>query len=125
MWTRRRLTIGWLVLAVWVAAVAIWATRPATDHVPTGVVDGVNTSLVVTCNAPLDGSPGPAEPLPAVELPRQLQHIPCEAQHRNNQIALVIDAVVALAAAALLTAATRRNRTPPPVTADDGEPATV
>jgi hypothetical protein len=110
MWTGRRIVIGWAVLAAWVIAVLIWATLPATDHVPTGVIDGVNTSIIVECGAPLDGSAGPAEPVPPVEPPRALQHIPCEAQHRSNQISLVINAVVALAAAAFLVTVTRRRR---------------
>jgi hypothetical protein len=112
MTTRRRLIMGWAVLAAWVIAVLIWATLPATDHVPTGVVDGVNTSIVVECGAPFDRSAGPAEPIPPVEPPRALQHIPCEAQHRSNQIALVIDGIVALAAAAVLVTVTRRRRSP-------------
>jgi hypothetical protein len=123
MWTRRRIVIGWTLLAVWVVAVLVWATRPAIDHVPTGVVDGVSTSIVVTCGAPLDGSPGPIEPIEPVELPRQVQHIPCEAQHRSNQISLVIDAVVALAAAAVLTSATRRLRAAPAGPAEPAAPA--
>ena len=113
MWTRRRIAIGWMMLAAWVLAVAIWATRPATDHIPTGVVDGKNTSIVVECGAPFDGSSGPSEPLPVIEPPRELQHVPCQAQHRGNQISLVIDLVVALAAAAVLLAATKRHWRPP------------
>lgn len=105
--------MGWALLAVWVVAVLVWATRPATDHVPTGVVDGVTTSIVVECGAPLDGSPGPAEAIEPVELPRQLQHIPCEAQHRSNQISLLIDAVVAAGAATVLTRVTLRRRATP------------
>jgi hypothetical protein len=124
MWTRRPITIGWAVLAVWVVAVLVWATRPATDHVPTGVVDGVTTSIVVECGAPLDGSPGPTEPIEPVELPRQLQHVPCEAQHRSNQISLVIDAVVAVAAATVLARVTLRRRATsadtPPVSETSG-----
>jgi hypothetical protein len=123
MWTRRRLVIGWVALVLWVAAVLIWATRPATDHVPTGVVDGVNTSIVVECGAPLDGSAGPTEPIPPVELPRALQHVPCDAQHRSNQISLAIDAVVASAAAAVLTAATKRWRSAQAEAAPQPEPA--
>jgi hypothetical protein len=123
MWTRRRIALGWAVLAVWVVAVLIWATRPATDHIPTGVVDGASTSIVVTCGAPLDGSPGPTEPLPPLEAPRALQHIPCEAQHRSNQISLVIDAVVALVAAGVLASVTKRHRRAP--AAPQPEPTSV
>lgn len=123
MWTPRRVAIGWALLAIWVVAVAIWATRPATDHVPTGVVDGQATSLVVECNAPLDGSPGPAEPLPAIEAPRALQHIPCEAQHRSNRISLLIDALVAVAAATLLVVGPRRQRAR--AREDEPQPVTV
>ena len=125
MWTRRRIVVGWALLAVWVVAVLVWATRPATDHIPTGVVDGVNTSIVVECGAPLDGSPGPAEPLPPLEPPRALQHLPCDAQHRSNQISLVIDAVVALAAASLLARVTLRRRATSPDATSVSEPSGV
>lgn len=125
MWTRGRIVIGWAVLAVWVIALLIWATQPATDHVPTGAVDGVSTSIVVECSAPLDGSARPTEPVAPLEPPRELQHVPCEAQHRSNQISLVIDAVVAVAVAALLAGATKRRRATPADGARRPEPAAV
>jgi hypothetical protein len=92
--TRRFKTVAWWVLLVWVAALSVWALRPLTDHVPTGVVDGEHTSVAVECARPIENHAGPDEAIPAVQPPRAYERDACTQQHRENRWMLLVNIVL-------------------------------
>lgn len=97
-------------LLIWIVLSLAVATRPLVDHVPTGMVDGEETSEAVTCHSALSGSGESAEPLPALEPPRAYGRRACETMHSQARLVLWLDVVVALAGAAFLVRKIARDR---------------
>jgi hypothetical protein len=88
----------WVLLAllVWICFVAWWSTRPVTDTVPTGVVNGVETSQSVQCDSPLSGHTTSPDPIPELPDPpgpwvRAYERTPCELPIHNNRMILWVD----------------------------------
>jgi len=108
----------WAVIALagvlaWTVVVLFWASRPLTDHVPTGthneqgayVANTPETSVAVTCPAPWStGSAAGAVPtLPQDQNNDQyLKRDPCTEIHRQAQLLFIFDLVVSVVAVGLL-----------------------
>ena len=94
MTKRQGLSIALLVLLVWFVAVLWWAFQPLVDHVPTGIVDNVQTTQAVSCGSPLSGDAGTESPLPELPPERSYQRTPCVSAHQQAELLFWIDAGV-------------------------------
>ncbi len=112
--TRRFKTVAWWVLLMWVAALSVWALRPLTDHVPTGVVDGQRTSVAIECARPFENHAGPDDTIPTVQPPRAYERDACTEQHRENRWMLLVNIVLIAGIAVGLLATTRSHTTEQP-----------
>jgi hypothetical protein len=103
----KRLLAG---LLIWIVLCLALATRPLVDHVPTGLVDGKETSEPVRCHSTLSGSDDAAELLPELEPPRAYARQACQSIHSRTRLLLAIDLIVALAGASFLVRRIARDR---------------
>jgi len=108
------------VLAAWYLAVLVWAVRPTSDTVPTGVVNGVATFETVTCHAPLSSSALSEEALPVLAPPRAFERDPCVQSHRDQRRLFWFDTVAFTVGLAALTVLGTRHRAHPAGGADGG-----
>jgi hypothetical protein len=105
-------------LAAWFALTVLWAGQPVTDQVPTGMavppgeVEAVRTFEEITCHSVFSASDQPAEPLPALEPPREYTRPPCEGPHGQNRLMFGIDVVFALVVGTVLVRRIQRDRRP-------------
>jgi hypothetical protein len=101
----------WLIVALWIAGLAVSSFVPLTDSVPTGLVDEKATFREFECSAPIDGDPRPASfTLPELAPPRSYTRPPCDQVHTVHRRMLVANvALVALAIGALVWFERRRS----------------
>jgi len=108
---KRGAIVALLVLGAWYVSVILWAMNPQVDHVPTGVVDGKQTTQAVTCESPLSSDAGPSNPLPELADGRAYERPACQTVHDNAQRLLFLDtAVIAIGGGCFVIWRLRKTR---------------
>ena len=94
----------WVLVALvgWIVVVAIWASRPISDTVPTGTIKNVETNQTVQCDSPLSGNTTSTAPLPVLHGARSYERPPCDMPIHNGRIIFWVDVAVVLAAVVIL-----------------------
>jgi hypothetical protein len=99
-----------LGVLVWIGLCLVLASRPLVDHVPTGMVDGKQTTEPIKCHAPLEASDAPVQSLPELAPPRVYAREACVSFHSQHRTLLEVDIVVALVGTAVLLRVMTRRR---------------
>lgn len=99
-----------LGVLVWIGLCVALASRPLVDHVPTGMVNGKETSEPIKCHSPLEASNAPVQSLPELEPPRVYAREACVLFHSQHRTLLKIDIGVAVVATAVLLRLMTRRR---------------
>ena len=96
-----------IVLVGWIVVVAIWASRPISDTVSTGIIKNVKTGELVEtyrtvqCESPLSGNTK-STALPVLHGGRSYQQAPWEMPIQQGRIIFALDIAVVLAALVIL-----------------------
>jgi hypothetical protein len=111
----RRYLIGTAVVLIgwYLCVIFLWAVKPLSDSVPTGVVKETNTSVsqAVSCHSLFSSSARGTSALPTVAEPLAYQRSACSLVHSDARVMFAIDTLLlVLALAALVVIAVRLSR---------------
>jgi hypothetical protein len=83
---------AFVAVALWIAAVTVWALDPASVNVRTELnADGTEQTATVQCDSPLSGNTSPTSALPVVGPGESIGDAPCDNAVSSGRVVYVID----------------------------------